>query len=374
MKNLPLLLIAIFLTFPGLVAAQDVEYIRDTETILKARVISAQMLPTAIIEGTEVSTERQLLTAEILEGDEEGRVVSFENDYTQLDEGDTFYLRHTISATDGMETWSASDPYRIPTLVTLGIIFLVLLFAFGGFQGIRGLASLIGSIVLIFYALIPGIYAGYSPILISIGVASLIIFLGSYITHGFTRTTTAAMLGMLATVVITGIGTYFAISFGQLSGFSSEANVYLNFATAGRIDMIGLLFGAIIIGLLGVLYDGAIGQAVAVEELFLAGSNYTPSQVFWRAMRIGREHIGALVNTLAIAYVGTALPLLLLFQQSTSSIVYILNGELFATEIIRILMGSIGLVMAVPVTTLIAVWMLRTITKPSGTHGHSHTH
>lgn len=360
--------------FPGQAAAQEVEYIRDTETILKARVVSAQMLPTALIEGTEVSTERQLLTAEILEGDEEGRVVSFENDYTQLDEGDTFYLRHTISATDGMETWSASDPYRIPTLVTLGVIFLVLLFAFGGFQGIRGLASLIGSIVLIFYALIPGIYAGYSPILVSIGVASLIVFVGSYVTHGFTRTTTSAMLGMLATVLITGVGTYFAITLGQLSGFSSEANVYLNFATAGRIDMLGLLFGGIIIGLLGVLYDSAIGQAVAVEELFLAGATYSPSQVFWRAMRIGREHIGALVNTLAIAYVGTALPLLLLFQQSTSSITYILNGELFATEIIRILMGSIGLVLAVPVTTLIAVYMLRGVTKPSGVHSHSHAH
>lgn len=374
MKTLLSLPILAVLLFPAAVSAQEVEYVRDTETIVKARVLEVETLPAGLIEGTEVITERQRLSAEVLEGPEDGRVVSFENDYTQLEEGDTFYLRHSVSATDGTETWSASDPYRISTLLVLTAIFLVLLFAFGGIQGIRGLASLIGSVVLIFYVLIPNIYAGSSPILISIGVASLIIFLGSYVTHGFTRTTTAAMLGMLATVVITGIGTYFAISFGQLSGFSSEANVYLNFATAGRIDMIGLLFGAIIIGLLGVLYDGAIGQAVAVEELFLASSNYTPTQVFWRAMRIGREHIGALVNTLAIAYVGTALPLLLLFQQSTSSITYILNGELFATEIIRILMGSIGLVLAVPVTTLVAVWMLRNVKQPSGTHGHSHAH
>lgn len=374
MKTLLSLPFLALLLFPATLNAQEVEYVRDTETIVKARVLEAETLPANLIEGTEVITERQRLTAEILEGEEDGRIVTFENDYTQLEEGDVFYLRHTVSATDGTETWSASDPYRISTLVVLTAIFLLLLFAFGGIQGIRGLASLVGSVVLIFYVLIPNIYAGSSPILVSIGVASLIILVGSYVTHGFTRTTTAAMFGMLATVVITGIGTYFAISFGQLSGFSSEANVYLNFATAGRIDMIGLLFGAIIIGLLGVLYDGAIGQAVAVEELFLASSNYTPSQVFWRAMRIGREHIGALVNTLAIAYVGTALPLLLLFQQSTSDIIYILNGELFATEIIRILMGSIGLVLAIPVTTLVAVWMLRDVKESSGTHGHSHTH
>src|SRR6185503_13234781 len=102
----------------------------------------------------------------------------------------------------------------------------------------------------------------------------------------------------------------------HLSGFNSDESTYLNLGTKGGIDLIGLLFGGIMIGLLGVLYDIAIGQAVAVEELFHAGKSISREEVFRRGIRIGREHIGALVNTLAIAYVGAALPLLLLVQSS----------------------------------------------------------
>jgi uncharacterized membrane protein len=245
---------------------------------------------------------------------------------------------------------------------------------FGRGPGIRGIASLLGSLVLIFYLLLPGIYAGLSPVLVSIGVASLIIIVGSYITHGFNRTTTAAMLGMIATVFITGAATYFVIQAAQLSGFTSEHNVYLNFDTDGRISMIGLLFGGIMIGLLGVLYDIAIGQAVAVEELARAGAHYTRTQVYQRGLRIGREHIGALINTLAIAYVGASLPLLLLFNQSDTSIMYIINSEMFSTEIIRILMGSIGLILAVPITTFIASYFLSAKNVPKEATGHTHAH
>lgn len=374
MRSLLVGLLALpFLAAPAAALAQA-EYVPDTILIQRARVVGAAPLGETPIPGTTVSSERQELTVEVLDGPHAGRVVTFVNDFTQLDEGQTFYLRHVSSPLDALEYWTVADPYRIPTLVVVAAAFLILLLAFGGIQGVRGLASLAGSIVLIFAVLLPAIYQGTSPILVSIGVASLIILVGSYVTHGFTRTTTSAMLGMIVTVLVTGAATYLAISFGQLSGFSEETNVYLNFSTDGRIDMIGLLFGGIIIGLLGVLYDGAIGQAVSVEELYLAGG-YAPRQVFWRAMRMGREHIGALVNTLAIAYVGTSLPLLLLFRQASTDLLYILNSELFATEIIRILMGSIGLILAVPITTLIATWMLRGVTEPSGAgHGHSHAH
>jgi uncharacterized membrane protein len=137
-------------------------------------------------------------------------------------------------------------------------VFLILLFIFGGVQGVRGLASLLGSLVLIFYVLLPGILGGYSPILASIGVSSLIIIAGSYITHGFNKTTSAAVIGMILTVLVTGLGAYYAIHAGNFSGYTSEENVYLNFNTSGAISMVGLLFGGIMIGLLGVLYDIAI--------------------------------------------------------------------------------------------------------------------
>ena len=129
--------------------------------------------------------------------------------------------------------------------------------------------------------------------------------------------------------------------------------------------------GGVIIGLLGVLYDAAIGQAVSVEELTRIAPHVPRKTIYQRALRIGREHIGALVNTLAIAYVGASLPLLLLFYQTSSaSIAQIANTEIFSTEIVRIMIGSIGLVLAVPITTLVSVLIL--VKKP--THvADSHT-
>jgi len=331
----------------------------DAITMQKARVTAVADQTSEMIPGTETLAHRQTLTVEILDGPERGKVVTFENDYVQLEAGDVFYLRHTANAIDDTDFYTVADPYRLPILAALVGLFLVLLFAFGGFPGVRGLAALCGSFVLIFFLLLPGILSGYSPVLISIGVSSLIIIIGSYITHGFNRTTSAAVIGMVGTVILTGLAAYWAVQAAHLSGYTSDENVLLNFSTRGAIDMVGLLFGGIMIGLLGVLYDIAIGQAISVEELFRAGTHMTGKQVYLRALRIGREHIGALVNTLAIAYVGAALPLLLLIQSATFGPLFIINNELFATEIIRILIGSIGLILAVPITTGIATYMLR---------------
>ena len=357
-KIIALVAVMCALSLPALTTAQATLE-TDTITMQKARVTAVVSESTEIIPGTETPAQRQIISAEILDGPEQGTVVTFENDYIQLEEGDVFYLRHITSTIDNVDYYSVADPYRLPVLVMLAIVFLVLLFIFGGLPGVRGLAALAGSFVLIFSLLIPGILSGYSPVLVSIAVSSLIIILGSYITHGFNKTTSAAVIGMIATVIITGLGAYWAVEAAELSGYTSDENVSLNFASRGSIDMVGLLFGGIMIGLLGVLYDIAIGQAISVEELFRAGRHMTPREIYRRALRIGREHIGALVNTLAIAYVGAALPLLLLIQSATYGPLFIINNELFATEIIRILIGSIGLVLAVPMTTAIATYMLK---------------
>ncbi len=370
------LFLGILIGFSPATLYSQAEIVPDVITFSKARVLAVSNEQIVDIVGTDTEASSQTIRAEILNGVNRGEVITFDNDYIQLDEGAVFYLRHTTNAVEGSDYYSVADPYRLNILLGLGIVFLLLVFFFGGIQGIRGLASLAGSLVLIFWLLIPGILQGYSPILVSIGVSSLIIIIGSYITHGVTKTTTAAVLGMIGTVVLTGIAAYAIVYAANLSGYSSEESVYLNFNTGGSINMIGLLFGGIMIGLLGVLYDSAIGQAVAVEELFRAGAHMTKAQVYARAIRIGREHIGALVNTLAIAYVGVALPLLLLIATgSDGNLAFMLNSEVFATEIIRILIGSIGLVLAVPITTLIATQLLSGLPKGSGErHGHAHTH
>jgi len=298
------------------------------------------------------------LKVKILEGKNEGREVTVENDYLNLREGQTFFLRHITNPVGGLDAYSVADPYRLPVLYVLLFIFVVCVAIFGGKQGIRGLLALVLSFAFIGYFLLPGIIQGYSPILVSIGVSSLIIILGSYITHGFNKVTTSAVVGMVITIVLTGILAYASIYFGQLTGFASDEAVYLNLNTRGAIDFSGLLLGAILIGLLGILYDAAIGQAVAVDELRQVGQHLSRRTLFRRALRIGREHIGALVNTLAIAYVGAALPLLLLLYYSSAGFSVTINQEIFATEIVRTMIGSIGLILAVPLTTLISILML----------------
>lgn len=310
------------------------------------------------VPGTDTPATYQTLEAEVLEGADRGKVIIVENDYLNLKSGDRFYVIHTVN-TDGLETYNVQEPYRLPFLGMLAALFVVSVIIFGGKQGMRGLLSLVASLAAIFYILLPGILAGYSPILLSVGISSLIVGVGSYITHGFNRTTSAAVLGMIATIALTGALAHWSVNAGLFSGFASEEVTYLHFATAGGIDFVGLLLGGILIGLLGILYDAAIGQAVTVDELIRAAPHYSPRELYLRALRVGREHIGALVNTLAIAYVGASLPLLLLLHFSNLSLGATVNQEIFASEIVRTMVGSIGLILAVPVTTLIAIWMLR---------------
>lgn len=354
----------LFLVFAPLTYAADASIVPEPSagqiTNELAQVVSIVTQERRPVPGTRVSETFQTLRAEVLEGTEKGNIVTVQNDYLALSVGEKFYALHTIDNTEGTDIYTVSEPYRIPQLYALIGIFIAVVILFGGLQGIRALAALAASFFFIGYLLLPGILHGYSPVLVAISVSSLIIVLGSYITHGFNKVTTSAVLGMLLTIGITGIFAHFAIGSLRLSGFSTEEAVALNFDTAGSINFVGLLLGGVLIGLLGVLYDAAIGQAVAIEELSRAVPHASRKHIFRRALRIGREHIGALVNTLAIAYVGVSLPLLLLFYNLSPdvSIATTLNREIFATEIARALIGGIGIVLAVPITTAISVYLL----------------
>lgn len=371
MRYVPFLLSLALLLTPTLTVAQSL--VPDVETLAKARVVSIVDEGSRPVAGTALTSDVQTLTAEVLEGPQKGEVVTFVNDFTQLGVGDVFYLRHLESPSDGTDYYSVADPYRLPVIAVLATVFLVLLLLFGGMQGIRGLLALLGSVLLIFYLLLPGIIAGYPPVLVAVGVSSLIIVAGSYITHGINRTTSSAVIGMLITVAITGVAAWYIVGAASLSGFTGEESGYLHFQYGGTLDLVGILMSGILIGLLGVLYDVAIGQAVAVEELKRAGEHLSRRKIYERAIRIGREHIGALVNTLAIAYVGAALPLLLLLGHATAPLGYIVNGEVISTEIIRILIGASGIILAVPITTLIAVYLVRP-TSAIKSSAERHTH
>lgn len=349
-------ILAVSALFPFAAFAQEI--VLDTQVTMRAKVLRVLGEEERFIPGTETKSLYQRIEIELLDGSEAGKTVTIENDYLQLKAGETFYVMHTTNDLDGTDAYTVLEPYRLRALFAFLGLFVLCVLLFGGLPGIRGLLALALSILFIFFLLFPAILKGYSPILVSVGVSSVIIILGSYITHGVNRTTSAAVIGMIGTIMLTGGLAFAAVHATRLSGFASEEAIYLNFNTQGAIDFSGLLLGGILIGLLGVLYDAAIGQAVAVEELNRAGAHLSRRHVMARALRMGREHIGALVNTLAIAYVGASLPLLLLFYSSASEgIMVTLNREIFADEITRIVVGSIGLILAVPITTAIATFM-----------------
>ncbi|PIR82771.1 hypothetical protein COU20_00370 [Candidatus Kaiserbacteria bacterium CG10_big_fil_rev_8_21_14_0_10_59_10] len=374
------LAVILLLFAPAALAAQELVF--DEQEFLLARVVAVVSQEETLIPGTDTLATRQTLRVELLSGERAGEIVTIENDYLSLREGEKFYLLHTRDVIYDTETFSVYEPDRTPALVFFTALFIIAVIAFGGLQGLRGLLALAVSLFFITYLLLPGILAGYPPVLVSIAVASLIVILGSYITHGVNRTTTAAVLGMILAISLTGALATAAMAWTRLTGTASDEAIYLTFGLRGSLDLAGLLLGGIIIGLLGVLYDAAIGQAVAVEELHRAGAHLSKRTIYARAIRIGREHIGALVNTLAIAYVGASLPLLLLYVNASADLAVTVNRELFATEIIRTVIGSTGIVLAVPITTLIAVWMLvhrRGKETPPGEeaekpHVHMHRH
>jgi uncharacterized membrane protein len=351
-------IIIFIITFCFLFSATHVSA-SEYPIILKSKVIKILNESEQVILGTDLKANVQSVEAEVLSEPFRGVLFNIDNDYVRLNKGDVFYASYTKTS-DGFEVYSFFEFDRTPVIILFFILFLIILLVFGGVQGLRGLISLALSLLVIIYVLVPQLLGGHSPIIISLLVSSFIIITGSYITHGFNRTTTSAVFGMLVTIFISGTLSWLAVRFGKLTGVANEEAVYLNFNTGGNLDMSGLLLGGMLIGLLGVLYDAAISQAIFVEEMYRSNSNSTAKDVFKRGLRVGREHIGALVDTLAIAYVGASLPLLLLFAGGINEpFSTIINRELFSTEILRTLVGSIGLILSVPITTFIASHFLK---------------
>lgn len=368
-KFLFLFLFVAFFT-PATFSAQEI--IQDKVEILRAKVVEVSNQEERKIPGTDVTTTYQTIDAEILEGEKKGQIVTIENDFLVLTKGDKFFLRYSIDGFHGTEIYTVRDIDRRGVILGFVALFALVIIIFSGKQGLRSIISLAGSFFVILYVLVPSLLKGYPPVQTSIVIAAVILFLAIFLTHGFNRESTVAFTGTVIAVVLTGILAYTGVALAHLSGFASDEAIYLNFNTQGTLDFAGLLLGGMMIGVLGVLDDIAITQAAVVSELYSSASHLSKKEIYKKALRVGKEHVGALVNTLALAYTGAALPLLLLFSTSDASMASILNQEIFATEIIRTVVGSIGLILTVPITTLLAVHMLKGYTGKHHSHGHSH--
>lgn len=357
------------------VAIPSISNAQATDTIYHARVVDVvsenQMHDE--IAGDYVVQE---LTVEIQDTARKGEIVSLSNDFIILEKGDAFFLRHSPATIDMAESYSVVERDRRPVLLGFLIVFITVIIFFGKKQGLRSLLSLAGSLFMLAYVLIPSLLKGINPMIASTVIAAIILCVAIYFTHGFKKESSVAFFGTVTAVVITGVLSVIAVKLCHFTGLGTEDAWYLKQQVS--LNFRGLLLGGIMIGVLGVLDDIAITQASVVRELYSSAPHLTKSQIYTKALRVGQEHVGALVNTLALAYTGASLPLLLLFSVPTAYPVSVtINQELFSVEILRTIVGSIGLVLTVPITTLLAVHMLehyRGKEYNHDHHGHSHVH
>jgi uncharacterized membrane protein len=271
--------------------------------------------------------------------------------------GDKVVLGYSAQAEEGFQYYFADYQRRSP-LFWLAVLFAVAVILLGRWQGVRALIALGISLVVIIAFILPAILAGSPPVVVALLGASVVAFVALYLTHGLNHRTTVAFLGTMASLALTGALAAAFLQLTRVTGLATEEAAYLQTFSA-QIDLKGLLLAGIVIGTLGVLDDVTVTQVAAVEELHRAQPEAPGTDVWRGAMRIGRDHIGSTVNTLVLAYAGASLPLLLLFTQTSQSLTDVLNGEIVAVEIIRTLVGSIGLVASVPITTALAVWVVR---------------
>lgn len=358
------------------IATTGQEVHQDFTERVKAEVLAIDDTYERTITGTGASTTVQELRIELLDGQKAGEIIGLTAEKVTLSPGDTIYVNRVIDIS-GNEYVTFADFERRPILYTVSALFVLLLLAIAGWQGARALLSLLGSIGAIFFLLIPALLAGYNPALTSVAIAAVVMVFVLFGTHGINPRTLIAFVGTYGAIALTGLIAYVSVDLMRLTGFSNDASVYLNFATNGQLDLAGLLLGSIIIGILGVLDDVSITQASVVQELKHANQTLRFRELYQRAMRVGKDHIGSLVNTLALAYVGVSLPLILLYAKTESSFLTSINQEVIAAEIIRIIVGSIGLILAVPMTTLVAAWWFNNRSVDSteiATHSHGHHH
>lgn len=274
-----------------------------------------------------------------------------------VESGDDVLLSHIPTAPSG-ERYSFVDFDRTQPLLLLLGCFVVGVLLLSRWRGIGSLAGLAFSLLLVAVFALPALLAGSPPIAVAIVTASTIMLVTLYLSHGVSIRTSVAVLGTLLSLAITGVlGSVFT-GIGSFTGLKEEESSFIG-AVAGQVDLSGLLLAGLVIGALGVLDDVTVTQASAVWELAGAEPSASGRQRFARAMRIGRAHVASTVNTLVLAYVGATLPLLLVFSVIDIPFGVAVSQEQVAQEVVRALVGGLGIIAAVPITTGIAVLTAR---------------
>lgn len=278
-------------------------------------------------------------------------------------EGDRVIVLYT-KGPQGHNIYYISDYVRRTPLLILTAIFLLLTIFVGRIRGIFSIVGMAASFLIIFLFIIPEILKGSDPVFIAILGSVFIIPITFYLSHGINRKSTVAVVSTLISLIITGLLAQFFITFTKLTGFAQEEAAFVQALNPGYFNMQGLLLAGIIIGVSGILDDTTISQSSLIEKLHQTNNSLSFKDLFKKGMDVGRDHIASLVNTLILVYAGASLPLMILFVNNPHPFSEVVNYEIIASEIVRTLVGSIGLIASVPITTLLASWAVKRHLQP----------
>lgn len=354
-----LLVIMVFALGLNYAAAEDLNL--DTEAIIeRARILEVEAYDESSEEGVPFFQYNRV-KLKILSGSYKGQ----EFETTHILTGSVGYdiivqpgdkvLVTIDELDDGLTEVYISEYLRDSYVLTLAIIFILLLLLVGRMKGFKTIITLVLTIGLVLKVLLPGLLAGYNPILLTIFISFVITLITITMVGGLNKKSLAAIIGILGGVFCAGLIAYIIGSKVRLTGLSSQEAMMLMYIPQGvKFNFSGLLFAGIILGALGAVMDVGMSIASSIEEIKTLNPNITSKQLFVSGMNVGRDIMGTMANTLILAYTGSAIPLLLLFTAYQESFIKIINLDLIATEIVRALAGSIGLILSIPLTALAA--------------------
>ncbi len=346
--------------------------VRDTETLG----VLTRGTVVAVLDEQEHEREpgsrggiTQLLEVAI----DEHRSVEVVNDIIPVAVGRGVYLNEVRFAGEEA-SYTIVDIERSGHLLILVGVFSALVLLVARREGLYALSAMALSSVVVFRILVPGILTGWNPILLTL-LCAIPILLGTFwVGYGFSRKSLCALAAISITLCVVALFAHGVVDWLSLTGYADDSSLYLNSETNNGVDLVALVVAGILIAALGVLDDVAITQVSTVYAL-ARSSALRGRELYREAMRVGTDHIGALVNTLLLAYVGAALPLLLLLQIGSFPISFSVGGEPVAQEIVRTLLASGALVLVVPLSTLFAVLAVRrwgSEDSDDAHHGHAH--
>lgn len=362
-----ILLSILFIYFGNQIASKDMTAFNSTD---KMRVEKAQITEIVkIVEQTEslgdatsVLIKDVLFKAEMLSGVDEGSSVNgvqninsyFKATPKEVAIGDKIIMYQMPSDLYDAD-WVYGEYMRTDGLIILGIIFAVLLVLFGRLKGLQTLLSMTFTILAIFLVFIPAILSGYNIYLWTMIICLFVTIMSLTIVSGVNLKTLAASIGCFFGIGFSAILVVITDHFLKLTGVVDEDSIYLLLMNPDQpIDLKGIFFGAIVIGCMGALLDVSMSISAALYEIKANYSANTFTQIVSSGMTIGRDTIGTMANTLILAYIGSSLSIVLLLITYNPSMLDLLNREMVVIEIMQAIIGSLGILLTVPLTSMAA--------------------